>query len=112
MKYPLTFYVKSLPPGVGGCANGPIIRILDKYRNDQGIYAHELVHCKQWFLTLSIHSFLYLLVPKYRLWSEVQAYKEQAKHYTDNRKALFARFISDSYNLAITPDEALTLLNS
>lgn len=34
--YPLVFYVKTLPPGVGGCANGPVIRILEKYRGDEG----------------------------------------------------------------------------
>ena len=51
MRYPLTFYVDSLPPDVGGCANGPVIRILKKYRdrNDEGIYQHELLHVKQWF---------------------------------------------------------------
>jgi hypothetical protein len=48
MTYPLTFYVHTLPPDVGGCANGPVIRILEKYRNDEGIYRHELMHVKQW----------------------------------------------------------------
>lgn len=28
MIYPLTFYVKSLPPNIGGDACGPVIRIL------------------------------------------------------------------------------------
>jgi hypothetical protein len=54
--YPLTFFVKSLPPDVGGCANGPVIRILEKYRDDEGLYRRELTHVKQWatFAWLSI----------------------------------------------------------
>jgi hypothetical protein len=37
MTHPLTFYVKSLAPGTSGEARGPVIRILEKYRNDRGI---------------------------------------------------------------------------
>ena len=110
MRYPLTFYVDSLPPGVGGCANGPVIRILKKYRNDEGIYRHELVHVKQWFFTLSLHSLLYLIIPEYRLWSEVEAYKEQLKYYPDNRVHLFAKFIATNYGLIVTQEYALKLL--
>jgi hypothetical protein len=46
--YPLTFYVKTLGPNTGGEARGPVIRILEEYRNDEGIYRHELMHVKQW----------------------------------------------------------------
>lgn len=107
MTWPLTFFVKSLPPGVGGCANGPVIRILEQYRNDRGIYEHELVHVRQWLFTLGIHSLLYLLVPAYKLWSEVQAYREQAKWYPDDRRPLFARFIAENYGLNV--DQAIVL---
>jgi len=110
MTYPFTFIVKSLQPNVGGCANGPIIRILEKYRNDRGIYEHEMVHVKQWFFTLGLHSFLYLLVPAYKLWTEVQAYREQAKYYDDDRLPLFATFISLNYGLHISQSDALERL--
>lgn len=110
MTWPLTFYVKSLPPGVGGVANGPVIRILEKYRNDRGIYEHELMHVMQWFFTFSLHSWLYLLSDRYKLWSEVQAYREQAKHYADDRRPLFAEFIATAYGLNITQAEALQKL--
>lgn len=111
MTWPLTFYVKSLPPGVGGCANGPVIRILEKYRDDRGIYEHELKHVKQWFCNLLlVHSVLYLLSSKYRLWAEVSAYKEQLKCYSDDRSELFASYISKYYNIKITQEEALKLL--
>lgn len=136
MTYPITFYVKSLPPNVGGCANGPFIRILEKYRDDKGIYWHEVEHVQQWAvvslvgaaliallwhffpvfdkafagLGVALHSALYALVPQYKLWAEVQAYKEQAKHYPDDRKPLFAEFIASNYGLKITKAQALELL--
>jgi len=135
--YPLTFFVKTLPPNVGGCANGPVIRILDKYRHDEGLYRHELMHVKQWaawsllaiplaywlhhfglmdfmgvaVIPLALHSILYRFIPRYRLWCEVSAYKEQARFYFDDRKPMFAEFISDAYSLKITPEEALKVLN-
>jgi hypothetical protein len=133
MKYPLAFYVKSLAPNVGGEARGPIIRILEEYRDDEGLYQHELLHVKQWatFAWLSIplayalyhfgyfdylgmavipmtfHAALYRLLPKYRLWAETQAYKVQAKHYSDDRRPYFAAYIATYYNLSITQEDAL-----
>lgn len=136
--WPLTFFVKSLPPNTGGCANGPVIRILEKHRNDRGIYEHELAHVMQWFylsvlglpifyvlhhlnrldliflavLPMALHSALYAAVPLYRLWAEVEAYKVQAKWYVDDRRPLFAQFIADSYKLRVTAAEALVMLRS
>jgi hypothetical protein len=135
--YPLTFYVRTLPPDVGGCANGPVIRILEKYRNDEGIYRHELMHVKQWFvwsllsipvayvlyqlvlfdymalsiLPVALHSILYRFVKPYRFWCEVEAYKDQAKHYNDDRRPLFAEYIANSYDLPHTTKQALDALN-
>ena len=136
MTYPLTFYVQSLPPKVGGCAKGPVIRILEKYRNDRGIYEHELLHVKQWaalsllgllwwagcyhfgfmqwaglgIVSLAFHQVLYTIVPAYKLWAEVRCYREQAKHYPDDRRPLFAQFIALNYGLKVTPEHALALL--
>lgn len=106
-------------------AKGPVIRILEKYRNDRGIYAHEHFHVKQWWGCFSVfavfafwlpiyhnpywyyllilgagaHAALYLIFDEYRLWSEVQAYKKQAQYYADDRRLLFAHYIHTSYNL-------------
>lgn len=111
MKYPLTFYVNTLPPGVQGAANGPVIRILKSRKHDEGLYQHELTHVKQWFRGLFIfHSLLYLLLPEYRLWAEVQAFKKQAKYYTDDRIPLFAAAIATRYKLKISKENAEKLL--
>ena len=136
MKYPFTFYVDTLPKDVGGCANGFVIRILKKYKNrDEGIYQHELLHVKQWAIPfiigillstflfggsiwwtlpavigMAVHPVLYLLIDEYKLFTEVEAYKVQAKYYPDDRIPLFASFISGYYKLDITTENALKLL--
>lgn len=108
----LTIYTDKLPDNVAGRTNGFVIRIKPSYRDDAGLLAHELVHVKQWWVTLGLHSLLYLLSDRYKLWAEVQAYKEQAKHYADDRKPQFAGFISSNYGLDVTPEQALKLLEA
>lgn len=110
MKYPLTFYVNSLPNNFGGYANGPVIRILKKHKDDEGLYQHELMHVRQWFYFPILHNLLYLFVPEYKLWAEVEAYKRQLKHYPDDRSELFAEFIATRYDLKVTKEYALWLL--
>lgn len=133
MKYPFIFYVRNLPPDVGGCANGPVIRLLERYRFDEGIYRHELMHVKQWamfawlsiplayalyhfgyfdylglsVLPMALHSALYRLIPRYRLWAEVSAYKEQLRFYPDDRSEFFAEYLAEYYDLKIRPAQAL-----
>lgn len=128
MKYP-AFYVNSLPPNVGGRTNLFVIRILEKYRNDEGIYQHEIQHVKQWAVAsivgciiayliypplagigIALHGALYKLIPEYRLWTEVEAYKKQLKYYPDDRSLLFAEFIATRYNLPIAKENAFKLL--
>lgn len=101
MKWPLTFYVDTLPNNSAGCANGPVIRILKSYKSDTGLYQHELLHVKQWFCTLTLHSLLYLAFPSYRKWAETQAYRKQLDYSSNKREdtKLFASFICNHYNL-------------
>ena len=106
-----TYYTdRFVPKGSAGCCRGFLIFIRPKYRYDLGILAHERLHRWQWIRTLSLHSWLYLLVPEYKLAAEVEAYKEQAKHYPDDRLPRFAKFISRDYGLKITEEDALKLL--
>ena len=110
MKYPV-FYVDTLPSGFGGMAHGPVIRILERLRDDQGIRQHELVHVRQWFFTLGLLPILYWLFPKFKLWCEVQAYRKQLQYYADDRSWQFAGFIATKYGLKITQYDAQILLN-
>jgi hypothetical protein len=106
----LTFITDRLPPGTGGSANGFVIRIRPKYAQDAGIKAHELEHVRQWWVTLGLHSLLYLFFKRYRLWSEIRAYRVQLSFEADpQRKAykreLFRKWIAEEYKLNMRPEE-------
>ena len=94
-----------------GRAIGPFIQIRKIYKNDYGLYQHELEHVKQAFKGLFIfHALLYLFSDKYKLWSEVQAFKKQASYYEDDRIPLFALAIATRYKLDVSVAEAERLL--
>jgi hypothetical protein len=109
------FYTnRFVPTGSAGCARGPLVFIRPEYKGDAGLLAHERVHVWQWFRTIYslgvVHSLLYLFSDSYRLACEVEAYREQAKHYPDDRTPLFAGFISRDYGLSISAVDALKKL--
>lgn len=101
-----------IPKWAAGCANGPLIFIRPKYKDDLGLLAHEKMHVWQWYRTFGVHSLLYLFSKKYKLAAEVEAYKEQAKHYTDDRSLRFAGFIARDYGLNISVEDAYKLLKA
>lgn len=130
-------YTDDMPEAFGGMAYGPYIAIRPKYRDDMGIHAHELEHVKQWWvvslasalaigllayamlgaeyvglalLGFAVHPVAYKLVSEYRLHCEIEAYRQQAKHYPGDRMPLFAGYIAEKYGLPITPEVALKLL--
>jgi hypothetical protein len=105
----MIFYTTKFLKGFAGITYGPVILIHPDYKDDIGLLAHEKEHVKQWFRTLGLHSFLYLLSDRYKLWAEVQAYRVQLKHSPGNEER-FARFIAEKYGLDITIAEALELL--
>lgn len=111
----IVVYVNSLPDLKGGITNGPVVRIVEKYRSDVGIRMHELEHVKQWWLSgilmsgqaillatlfnmqayllpmliplaWSVSSVLYLLFKPYRQWVELQAYAVQLQYSTDKNE--------------------------
>jgi len=112
MKYYSLKYTDDMKEGTGGYAKGWFIRLRPKYREDKGILEHEKCHVRQWFFTLGSHSLLYLFFKPYRLWSEVQAYREQLDWppaLLDRPEYLldkYAGFISTKYKLGITREEA------
>ena len=128
-------YTDKLPDIVGGRATGFVVRIRPKYRDDAGIHAHELVHVKQWYtglatglavaalmyfnaidgwpLAIIVGAVLHPLATaskRYTFWKEVVAYREQAKYYADDRRLLFANFISQNYGLNVTTEQAYAAL--
>lgn len=107
----MIFYTaRFVKAGFAGCTYGPFIFIRPEYRGDTGLLEHERVHVRQWLRTLGMHGLLYAVSKAYRLGAEVEAYREQAKHYSDDRLPLFAQAIATKYGLDITAEAALTRL--
>ena len=110
--YIIIYTSRFIPLWAAGCTYGPVILIRPEYRNDKGLLEHERVHVKQWIRTLGLHGYLYLFIKSYRLKAEVEAYKEQLKHYADDRTLLFAGFIAGRYELDVSVIEAVELLRA
>lgn len=105
------FYTdRVVPDNAAGCAFGPFIFIRPAYKNDAGLLAHEQVHVAQFFRTFGLLIPLYWLSDSYRLAAEVEAYREQAKHYTVDKTWVFAEFIASRYSLDISKEAAHQLL--
>jgi len=108
-------YTDSIPDWQGGYARAWFIRIRPKYRDDIGILEHEKIHVKQFWRTFGLYGLLYLCIKKYRLWSELKAYREQLKYPpangSDEYRRDYARAIATNYGLDVSEEEAYRLLN-
>lgn len=106
---------KLVPEGYGGVTRFNFVFLREKYKDrDEGILQHELTHVKQLYRSFLLFPYLYLLSKKFRLKSEVKAYKVQASYY-QNKEASYqwmARAIATKYKLDVTSDEAYKLLTS
>lgn len=85
------------------------IFIRSQYKNDEGLLQHELVHIWQFYRTFGLHGWIYKLSEKYRLKSEVEAYKKQLE-YNPEFIDYYAERIASLYNVKISRKEALMLL--
>ena len=136
MNYYLLKIVEDLPNGFGGTAQGPLIKLLSKHKDDTGLIEHEKTHVRQWYAALAIwlllcallslvvspvlcplcglaplvHPVLYKLVRPYRQWCEVQAYRKQLATggYSTGEFAVIA--LVEKYDLGLSVDKARALL--
>lgn len=111
MLYRVIYTNRFIPNTFAGQTIGPVILIRPSHKEDIGLLEHEKVHVHQFWSTLGLFGIPYLLSKKYRLKYELEAYKEQLKHYATDKKALFAHYLATKYNLDITQEEALKLLS-
>jgi hypothetical protein len=132
----LTIYTDNLPPNVGGTAQGFLVKIRPKYKDDIGIHNHEYQHVKQWYKAMAawvvfsmllvagtydnldyslaplifagvgVHGFLYKFVRSYRLEAEAQAYAEQVKSGANLDDMAYRLVANDYYKLGITQEQA------
>lgn len=131
-------YTQKIVNGFGGTAQGPLIKILPKYKDDVGLIEHEKTHVRQWYAVLSLgllfctlltllvspslwplygvapflHQLLYKFLRPYRRWCEVQAYRKQIAigGYANNEFAVTA--LVERYDLNLSPNKAKALLLS
>lgn len=99
-----------IPDRFAATTYGPIILVRPEYREDRGLLAHEKVHVWQWLMSAGLHGVMYRFSRGYRLCAELEAYREQARHYADDRRPIFAHHIATLYGLNITESEALAAL--
>lgn len=132
MKYYLIKYTEKLANGFVGTAQGPLIKLLSKYKDDAGLIEHEKTHVRQWYFWLVIglllctaltllvspffwplfglapvlHQLLYKFVRPYRRWCEVQAYRKQIATggYSSNDFAV--TMLVEKYDLGLSVGEA------
>lgn len=136
MKYYLIMYTEKIANGFGGVAQGPLIKILPKYKGEAGLLEHEKAHVQQWYvwlvigllfctaltlfvspylwplfgLTPALHQLLYKFVRPYRGWCEIRAYRQQIAvgGYVSNDFAITA--LIEKYDLGLSADEAKAFL--
>ncbi len=106
-------YTKKVTKGsnyvVRGKTIGPVIIIGESYERDLGLLHHELTHVKMfWLHGLLIHTYLYALIPKYRLYCEAKAYYIQWTYVSsserEKRKEDFCDRIFYFYKLPYSRD--------
>lgn len=85
---------------------GPITFIKKKYINDKGLHVHERIHYEQWKDNPILMPFRYKFSRMWRFLYEVEAYYAQLK-YNPEHEELFAKFISENYNLDLTEKEII-----
>lgn len=111
MFYKVIYTNKLIPAKFAAKTIGPIILMRPQYKDDTGLLEHEKVHVRQFWSTLGLFGIPYYFSKKYRLKYELEAYKEQLKYYKEDKRSLFAYYLSTKYDLDITHEEALKLFS-
>lgn len=107
--------VRRLPGRLVGICMGPFVIVARDYANDWPTVVHELEHCKQfWRGGLVIHFARYYLSRRYRLHSELQAYRAELEACHPVERALrldeSARALSSGYQLDLDTATCRALL--
>lgn len=103
---------RGIKPGFEAAARGPVVFIRPVWRGNAGLLVHELEHVRQWWVTLGLHSILYLLSRRYRAWAEARAYAAQIDatdeaHWT---VAKAAAVMARGYDLRMTDVQCAALI--
>ena len=132
----LVVYTDNLPAHSAATAQAFVVRVKHKYKNDKALHEHEYTHVKQWYKVLfvwllftgllvvgtyehlgyalaplviagvGVHGLLYLLIPRYRLEAEAEAYAAQVKPDRSDLNLMAYRLAHPMYKLGITQEQA------
>jgi hypothetical protein len=99
-----------IPARFAATTYGPFIFIRPTKKDDFGLLMHERVHVDQFWRTCGLFGIAYFFSKKKKLQYEAEAYREQLKHYPDDRTEIFAWILATKYGLNISVDEARAAL--
>jgi hypothetical protein len=85
-----------------------VILIRPEFKDDKALLEHERVHTRQVLRTFGLHIIMYHASKKWRLKSELEAYKVSVKYGMPIDHA--ALLISNNYDLEISPTNAALML--
>jgi hypothetical protein len=104
-----------LPGRIVGLSLGFAVVVRDDFAQDEPTLVHELVHCKQFFRSGGLlHFILYFVSTKYRLRTEIEAYRAEIDSCDANialsRLEESASALAHGYRLKLSQSECRTLL--
>lgn len=109
---PVLYSRRLVGQGFAGRSFGVAIAIHPDYRDDTGLLAHELEHCRQFYRSLGVSAVLYALSKRQRYRQELACYRIQLAHQPRLQRryyaGLYAQFIVDKYRLRVDYDTVLT----
>ena len=113
MKNYLVFYTNLMPERFTGYTVAFIILLRPSVKGDIALLEHEKVHVNQFWRTLGINGLFYIFSKEKRLQYALEAYRKQLEFEPTKSlsKHVFAKYISNNYNLNITYEDALKLLD-
>lgn len=95
-----------------GRAHWTYVEILESEKDNKGLLAHELEHCRQGWILPFLHKALRGVSLRYREYAEASAYAKQLmaygrddQYYTERLDA-YAYLLANAYGLAITIEKA------
>ena len=90
----------NMPDFAVGNTVAMVIKMRADYMASDAVVKHELVHVKQFYRTLGLHSILYGAVARYRLYSEAEAYAVQIGEHASEWDIMWAvDSLAANYNL-------------
>ncbi len=99
--------------GMAGRSYNFFVAIRKDQKGNEALLQHELVHIKQFYRTLGLHSIMYHSSRDYRLKCEIEAYKAtiKAKGYTSKSQSLWiVESLYNDYDLNVSKDRIIELL--